>query len=187
MEPTVKPSGAVIAYVKKGSITGPVRVADTYTQTANSPNDFKVGTLAQLKKIQQQYKFPVRGPHQYWDGLGAGRGHEGQDIGAACKTTVVVAHTGKVIERSGKGPDGAAGNYVMIWNERANETHTYMHLYNPPAVASGAAVTTGQFIGKVGATGRATGCHLHFELRAGKGWGKVLNPTPDLKYWDSYS
>ena len=186
-DPRVKPSGAVIAYVKKGAITGRVRVADTYTQTANSPSDFKVGTLAQLKRAQQKYKFPVRGPHQYWDGLGAGRGHDGQDIGAACKTTVVAAHTGKVIERSGKSPDGAAGNYVMIWDGKKNQTHTYMHLYNPPAVARGTQVTTGQFIGKVGDTGRATGCHLHFEIRLGKGWGKVTNPTDDLKYWDSYS
>jgi len=186
--PWVKPSGAVIAYIKKGAITGRVRVADTYTQTANWSQDFKVGSLAQLKRAQQKYKFPVRGPHQYWDGLGAGRGHQGQDIGAACKTTIVAAHTGKVIERSGKGPDGAAGNYLIIWDKKKNESHTYMHLYNPPAVARGVWVTTGQFIGKVGETGRASGCHLHFELRKGKGWaGSVMNPRPRLKYWDSYS
>jgi len=187
-DPWVKPSGAVIAYVKSGAVTGSVRVADTYSQMANSSDDFKVGTMAQLKKVQQQYKFPVRGPHQYWGGLGAGRGHQGQDIGAACKTTVVAAHTGKVIERSGKGPEGAAGNYLMIWNGKSNQTHVYMHLYNPPAVSAGDAVTTGQFVGKVGETGRASGCHLHFEIRKGKGWaGTVTNPTDDLKYWDSYS
>jgi murein DD-endopeptidase MepM/ murein hydrolase activator NlpD len=186
-DPYVKPSGAVIAFVKKGAITGRPRVADTYAQMDDWTDDFKVGTLAQLKKARQKYKFPVRGPHQYWDGLGAGRGHQGQDVGAACKTTVVAAHSGKVIERSGKTPDGAAGNYVMLYDGKTNITHTYMHLYNPPAVAAGSGVTTGQFIGKVGQTGRASGCHLHFEKRAGKGWGKVLNPTPDLKYWDSYS
>ncbi len=186
--PTVKPSGAVVAFVIKGAVTGAVRVADTYAQTSDSSTAFKVGTMTQLREAQQKYIFPVRGPHQYWDGLGAGRGHEGQDIGAACKTKVVAAHGGKVIERSGNGPEGAAGNYLIIWDGKTNRSNTYMHLYNPPAVPAGAQVTTGQFIGKVGDTGDATGCHLHFELRAGKGWaGKVLNPTPPLKYWDSYS
>jgi murein DD-endopeptidase MepM/ murein hydrolase activator NlpD len=186
-DPTLKASGAVVAFVKRSAVTGRVKVADSYSQTANSPSEFKVGTKAQLRRAQQKYVFPVRGPHQYWDGLGAGRGHEGQDIGADCKTKVVAAHGGKVIERSGSGPDGAAGNYLMIYDKRTNRTHTYMHLYNPPAVGLGAVVTTRQFIGKVGQTGRATGCHLHFEMRAGRGWGKVLNPTPPLKYWDSYS
>ena len=100
----MKPSGAVVAFVRKGAITGAVRVADTYSQTADSPTDFKVGTMEQLRKAQQKFIFPVRGPHQYWDGLGAGRGHMGQDIGAACKTKVVAAHGGKVIERSGRHP-----------------------------------------------------------------------------------
>jgi murein DD-endopeptidase MepM/ murein hydrolase activator NlpD len=186
--PRVKPSGAVIAYVKKGAITGSVRIADIFGQIRDSSDPFKVGTKAQLKKVQQKFIFPVRGPHQYWDGLGAGRGHMGQDIGAACKTKVVAAHTGKVIERSGKGPEGAAGNYVMLWDKKHNETTIYMHFFNPPAVAKGDPVTTGQFIGKVGETGDATGCHLHFEMHTGEGWGgKVINPTPRLKYWDSYS
>jgi hypothetical protein len=187
-DPLVKPSGAVLAYVRSGAVTGTVRVADTFSQIEDSSAEFKVGTLEQLKKVQEQYKFPVPGEHQYWDGIGAGRGHDGQDIGAACKSTIVVAHTGKVIQRSGKGPEGAAGNYLMIWDKKTNRTHVYMHLFSPPAVALGDEVTTGQFIGKVGETGRASGCHLHFELRAGKGWaGKVMNPTPSLKYWDSYS
>jgi murein DD-endopeptidase MepM/ murein hydrolase activator NlpD len=187
MSPYVKPSGAVLAYVKAGAITGAVRVADSYGQRKDSPAAFKIGTKAQLRKARQKYKFPVPGPHQYWDGLGAGRGHQGQDIGAACKSRIIVAHSGKVIERSGAGPEGAAGNYVMIFNRRDNRTHTYMHLFNPPAVARGDAVTTGQFLGKVGETGRASGCHLHFELRAGRGWGQVLNPTPLLRTWDKYS
>jgi murein DD-endopeptidase MepM/ murein hydrolase activator NlpD len=184
--PYVKPSGAVIAYVKRGSVTGAVRVADPY-RSADAPTAFKLGTMAQLRRVRQRYRFPVPGPHQYWDGLGASRGHQGQDIGAACKSRVIVAHSGRVIARSGSGPEGAAGNYVMIWNKRDNRTHTYMHLFNSPAVALGAAVTTGQFLGKVGQTGRASGCHLHFELRAGRGWGQVLNPTPSLRAWDKYS
>jgi murein DD-endopeptidase MepM/ murein hydrolase activator NlpD len=187
-DPTVKPSGAVVAFVIKGATTGPVRVADTYAQISDSTVDFKVGTMEQLRRAQQKYRFPVRGPHQYWDGLGAGRGHMGQDIGAACKTRVIAAHGGKVIDRSGGGPDGAAGNYLMLFDKKSNRTFIYMHLVNPPLVPMGSAVTTGQHIGNVGHTGDATGCHLHFEMHSGNGWGgPLINPTPLLKYWDSYS
>ena len=45
------------------------------------------------------YIFPVRGPHQYWDGIGApraGHTHQGQDVGAACGTPLVAARGGRV-------------------------------------------------------------------------------------------
>ena len=47
--------------------------------------------------------------------------------------------------------------------------YAYMHLRDPALPAEGERVRTGQLIGYVGDTGRADGCHLHFEewTRAG--------------------
>jgi murein DD-endopeptidase MepM/ murein hydrolase activator NlpD len=183
--PRVWRDGSVIAFVKKGAVTGAVKVFTSESLTTSSPSPFKVGTWRQLRRVQKRYRFPVRGPHSYGDGLGAGRGHEGQDIFARCGTRIVAAHTGRVIYR---GFQGAAGNYVSIYDRRTNRTHQYLHLIRPSPLVRGQQVSTGQLVGRVGQTGRATGCHLHFELRRGIGWrSRVLNPTPSLKYWDSYS
>jgi murein DD-endopeptidase MepM/ murein hydrolase activator NlpD len=41
----------------------------------------------------------------------------------------------------------------------------------------------------VGETGRASGCHLHFELWTAPGWykgGRAVDPLPTLRRWDSY-
>ena len=49
---------------------------------------------------------------------------------------------------------------------------------------------TGEQIGLNGASGNATGCHLHFELWSAPGWfngGKAVDPTPKLLAWDSWS
>lgn len=183
----VKGSGtAVWANVPDDAETGPIRVVDSFGQVRDSKFDLAIGTEAQLRKAQAGFIFPVRGAHQYWDGFGAGRGHEGQDVGAACGTKLVAAHGGKVQYR---GFQGAAGNYIVIDGSKFND-YAYMHLKKPASVRQGQTVYTGQKVGVVGQTGRASGCHLHFELWTEPGWyqgGHAISSTKTLKYWDSFS
>jgi len=192
-DPVVKPSGAVIAFVGKGAVTGTIRIADTFGQMYESPSSFTIGTRAQLRAAQMQYRFPVRGPHDYGDAnarFGAGRAghsHQGQDVFAACGTPMVAPHGGVVEYR---GYQGSAGNYLVIDGTGVKEDYVLMHLQAPAKVAKGQQVTAGQFIGKVGETGNASGCHLHFELWKGKGWysgGAPIDPYATLRYWDSFS
>jgi murein DD-endopeptidase MepM/ murein hydrolase activator NlpD len=191
--PVVKPSGAVIARVPRGAVTGPVRLGDTWGQVRDSAATFTVGTLEQLKLIQSQYTFPVRGPHDYGGAeavFGAqrtGHIHQGQDVFAPCGTPLVVAHSGVVKAR---GFQAAAGNYLVIDGAGVKQDYMYAHLRAPANVSRGRTVTTGQVIGKVGETGNAQGCHLHFEIWSGRGWysgGASVDPLPTLQYWDSFS
>ena len=131
--------------------------------------------------------FPIRGSHEYGTGtnrFGGGRGHEGQDVFAACGTKLVAALPGTV--KMAKWQD-RAGNYVVI--EAADGTaQAYMHLQQPALVAKGDDVQAGQPIGLVGDTGRATGCHLHFELWTAPGWyegGSPIDPLPLLQRLDA--
>ena len=65
-----------------------------------------------------------------------------------------------------------------------------MHLREAAIVDEGDRVRTGQPIGFVGDTGRAVGCHLHFEEWCAPGWysgGSPFDPLPDLRAWDAQS
>jgi murein DD-endopeptidase MepM/ murein hydrolase activator NlpD len=130
--------------------------------------------------------FPVRAKHTYGDGLGAGRGHEGQDILANCGKKIVAAKGGRV--RVIDYQAGGAGNYVVISGRKFD--YVYMHLLHKPGVRKGKRVKAGEKIGLVGQTGHATACHLHFEMWSSPGWykgGGVVNPTPFLRRWDRRS
>jgi murein DD-endopeptidase MepM/ murein hydrolase activator NlpD len=130
--------------------------------------------------------FPVRAAHTYGDGLGAGRGHQGQDIFAKCGKRVVSALDGTVAHAKWQ---DRAGNYVVIKADDGT-SQAYMHMAQPAIVKPGQRVSAGQQIGVVGDTGRATGCHLHFELWSAPGWyegGSVMDPLPSLKAWDRVS
>lgn len=130
--------------------------------------------------------FPVRGKHTYGDGLGAGRGHKGQDVLAACGKPLVAAKGGRVrvVDYEGSG----AGNYVVISGRKFD--YVYMHMQRKASVRRGQRVEAGEKIGLVGTTGSSTACHLHFEMWSSPGWyrgGGVVNPTPFLKRWDRSS
>jgi murein DD-endopeptidase MepM/ murein hydrolase activator NlpD len=57
------------------------------------------------------------------------------------------------------------GNVVYV-DHGSGLTSAYLHL-SQQAVAAGDTVARGQVIGRVGATGRVTGPHLHFIVRYG--------------------
>ena len=65
-----------------------------------------------------------------------------------------------------------------------------MHMREAALVDQGDHVYTGQPIGFVGDTGRANGCHLHFEAWTAPGWysgGSPIDPLPMLSAWDKTS
>lgn len=128
--------------------------------------------------------FPIRAKHSYGDGLGAGRGHQGQDLLANCGKTVVAAQSGRVQMNAYQ---SAAGNYVVIDGVGSLEDTVYMHLQSRSSLRLGQKVAAGQPIGLVGDTGRTTACHLHFEMWSNPGYyegGSAVDPEPSLRLWD---
>jgi murein DD-endopeptidase MepM/ murein hydrolase activator NlpD len=94
--------------------------------------------------------------------------HHGLDI-SANHGSVVYATADGTVNHAGR--EGAYGNLVTIDHGYGLETR-YGHLSRFD-VKSGAKVKRGDVIGRVGATGRATGPHLHYEVRVN---GRLLNP-----------
>jgi murein DD-endopeptidase MepM/ murein hydrolase activator NlpD len=119
---------------------------------------------------------PVRRPiaARVGDGYGPrGAGwHPGLDFPAPTGTPVTAAAGGRV---AFAGYDDGYGLTVVLDHGNGLRTR-YAHL-SAATVAPGAAVGAGGLIGRVGATGFATGPHLHFEITVR---GAATNPAPAL-------
>ena len=105
---------------------------------------------------------------------GFSRGHVGVDLMAAHGTPIRAAAAGSVIYA---GWYFAYGNIVDIRHADGVVTR-YAHMSAfAPGLAAGTPVQAGEEIGKVGATGRAHGAHVHFEVRLN---GRAVDPKPYL-------
>lgn len=93
--------------------------------------------------------------------LGYTRMHKGLDFAAVTGTPVLAAGDGVVVRRE---RNGGYGRFVQIRHTGGLAT-AYAHLSRyADALAPGDEVRQGQVIGYVGATGLATGPHLHYEM-----------------------
>ena len=97
------------------------------------------------------------------------RAHRGVDYAAPTGTPIKAAGDGKIIHRGRK---GGYGNTVIL-QHGGNITTLYAHLSRFAKARNGSRVRQGQVIGYVGATGLATGPHLHYEYRRS---GVHMNP-----------
>ncbi len=99
--------------------------------------------------------------------------HNGMDLAAPEGTPIRAAMPGVVVRA---GERGGYGNAVEV--EHGDGLRTLYAHASTLAVRAGDRVEAGQTLGTVGATGKATGAHLHFELRQD---GRALNPARALK------
>jgi murein DD-endopeptidase MepM/ murein hydrolase activator NlpD len=103
--------------------------------------------------------------------LGFSKMHKGIDFGAPTGTPIFAAGTGTIVEI---GKKGAYGNYIRIRHSGEYQT-AYAHMSKfAKGLKKGAKVKQGEVIGYVGATGRVTGPHLHYEIMMG---GAQVNPA----------
>ncbi len=131
----------------------------------------------------EDHVFPIVGKHTYGDGYGAGRGHRGQDLFARCGKKLRAVRKGRVKYRDYQ---GSAGHYIVVDGAGTARDFAYMHLRGRSPLRKGERVRTGQYLGRVGQSGNASGCHLHFELWRGD-WNGRPDVTRKLKQWDKYS
>ncbi|THD56399.1 M23 family metallopeptidase [Phenylobacterium sp.] len=102
--------------------------------------------------------------------LGYTRAHQGIDFGAGWGTPILAAGDGVVAQA---GPWGGYGNWLRIRHSEGWDTG-YGHISRyATGIHPGVHVHQGQVVAYVGATGLATGPHLHYEI-----WkdGQRVNP-----------
>lgn len=102
--------------------------------------------------------------------------HTGVDLAVPVGTDVRSVGSGKVVFA------GRSGDYGKAVTIRMNDGHytLFAHL-SRIHVDEGDRVEAGTLIGESGQTGRTTGPHLHFEVRAERGYGSDVNPVAYLR------
>jgi murein DD-endopeptidase MepM/ murein hydrolase activator NlpD len=160
----------------------PRRSAPAATPPPATPTP-DVPTVAGLFPVTGSYDFGGEDAH-----FGAGRPghiHQGQDVLAPSGTPIVSPVEGVVSWKANQ--PGGAGIYVVVRAVADGRDYVFMHLKRGSVrVAAGNPVSPGQQLAQVGATGRASGAHLHFEIWVG-GWqasgGTPIDPLAQLQRW----
>jgi hypothetical protein len=157
-----------------------VRALEKFERWAGLPVDGIVGpaVLAALRKAPPTCPIELRPPLAtgYTDVFGprGDRFHTGVDYPAASGTPVAAAAPGRV---TWAGDLGGGWGIVVTVAHRSGVHTMYAHL-SRASVRVGQRIATGQTIGAVGATGHASGPHVHFEVRMR---GAAVDPLTGLR------
>ena len=147
--------------IREAEIT---RILESY-KYGNAPGDkFMWPVAGFLKSGFGMRRHPI---------IGTMRMHAGVDLVAPSGALVKAADGGQIIQA---GYDGGYGYSIVVYHGGGFAT-VYGHL-SRILVAVGQNVSRGEVIGLVGATGLATGPHLHFEVRIN---GAAQNPLGFLQ------
>ncbi len=157
--------GNIVAaqFVNQGQAHTALRFTDSqgsssyYTPEGHSMRKAFIRTPVDFARISSRFNLKRKHPV-----LNRIRAHKGVDYAARTGTPIQAAGDGKVIFR---GQKGGYGN-VVILQHGGNITTLYAHMSKFKAGQRiGSRVRQGQIIGYVGATGLASGPHLHYEFR----------------------
>ena len=130
--------------------------ADYYTPTGQNMRKAFLRSPVDFRRISSRFgkrHHPV---------LNRMRMHTGVDYAASRGTPIRATGDGKIIHRARKG--GYGKTVIIRHGSKYSTLYAHMSSYNRKA-RNGSKVKQGQIIGYVGATGRATGPHLHYEFR----------------------
>lgn len=159
-------NGEVLAatFVNQGKRYTAVRYTDTNGETVYYTEDGRplrksfLRTPVEFTRISSKFSSGRKHPV-----LGYMRAHKGVDYAAPTGTPIRAAGDGKITFR---GWQNGFGNTIIIQHE-GKHTTLYGHMSRFASVKVGQRVSQGSTIGYVGATGLATGPHLHYEFRIG--------------------
>ena len=130
--------------------------------------------LSTAKKYIGSMSWPVKGYHVTSEfGTRWGNFHEGVDITAPKGEEILAAHAGKVVYANDN--LRGYGNLIVIKGEGLITVYGHNRSNH---VDRGDYVEKGDYIADVGASGKATGPHLHFETRIRNGDGKYAAVDP---------
>ena len=139
----------------------------------------RAGELAQIKAARaldhpaqgwrQRFVWPVTGrlsgrfgSQRIYNGV-PGSYHSGLDIATGTSGTPFVAPADGVVILAAQSPFSLEGRLLMI-DHGMGLNSAFLHC-SELAVKAGDVVHRGQYIGRIGATGRATGPHLHWSIK----------------------
>ena len=123
--------------------------------------------------LKSSFRFTSQFGYRRDPKTGGRRMHSGVDFAAGMGTPLYATADGVVTH---SGWMSGYGRLVKIKHEFGIETR-YAHM-SKLRVKVGQRVSRGQHIGDMGASGRVTGTHLHYEVRVG---GKAVNPMIYIK------
>jgi murein DD-endopeptidase MepM/ murein hydrolase activator NlpD len=129
-----------------------------------------------IKVDHGRFAWPVKGALISQFGIRNGRRHDGVDLKGDTGDPIKASAKGKVVF---SGQMRGYGNIIIV---RHKDDFFTVYAHNSKNIArKDDNVKEGQLIAKVGRTGRATGPHLHFEVRNGQ---KARNPLFFLPHRD---